>query len=159
MRLLALAAVLAVAACGVRSKPLPPELVQPEPPSDLVAKSMPDGVQLTWKRPTKYSGGKHMRDLASFEIERATGADGIDYALVGTYELTDQTRFRQERTITWTDTSAVAGTTYRYRVIATTLDGYRSTPSESLAIEHHPGATATAPPAAPTPPVKRRPPH
>ena len=52
---------LATAACGVRTRPLPPELVQPEPPTALVASSNVDGVRLTWRRPSQYSGGKHMR--------------------------------------------------------------------------------------------------
>jgi hypothetical protein len=124
------------AACGTRSRPLPPELVQPEPPTDLVAKSVPDGVRLSWRRPTKYSGGKHMRDLQGFEIERATGADSLDFARVGTVELTDQTRFRKEHTGEWTDTSVTPGTTYRYRVVAYTLDGYRSAPGGPLTIDH-----------------------
>jgi hypothetical protein len=153
MRILVLAAALAVAACGVRSRPLPPEVVQPDPPTDLVAKSSPEGVRLTWRRPTSYSGGKHMRDLAGFEIERATAPD-FDYAKVGTVTLTDQTRFQQERSATLTDDTAVVGTTYRYRVVATTTDGYRSVPSEPVTIEHRPGTTATAPP---PPPRKPRP--
>ena len=155
MRILVLAASLVVAACGVRSRPLPPELVQPDPPTDLVAKSTSDGVRLTWRRPTNYSGGKHMRDLAGFEIERATVPD-FDYAAVGTVTLTDQNRFQQERSVTWTDATAVVGTSYRYRVIALTLDGYRSVPSEPVTIEHNPGTTATAPPTKPAPRPKRR---
>jgi hypothetical protein len=152
MRTALLAIVLVLAACGVRSRPYPPELVQPEPPTDLVVKSQPDGMKLTWRRPTRYSGGKHMRDLAGFDVERATDAD---FAVVGTVTLTDQTRFQQERTMTWTDTGVVVGTTYRYRVIATTLDRYRSAPSEPVTIEHRPGTTAEAPPK-PAPPPKRR---
>jgi hypothetical protein len=155
MRILVLAATLVVAACGVRSRPLPPELVQPDPPTGLVAKSTADGVRLTWRRPTSYSGGKHMRDLAGFEIERAT-APGFDFEAVGTVTLTDQTRFQQERSVTWTDANVVEGTTYRYRVVAATLDHYRSLPSEPVTIEHHPGTTATAPPKPPTPRPKRR---
>lgn len=143
MRPAVLAAALAVAACGVRGRPLAPELVQPEPPTALAAKPLAEGVQLTWRRPTKYSGGKHMRDLAGFEIERAAG-DGWDFVRVGTVTLTDQTRFQQERTITWVDTSAVAGATYRYRVIATTLDDYRSAPSDPLLFTYQP---RPAPPA------------
>jgi hypothetical protein len=155
---IALVAMLAVAACGVRSRPLPPELVQPDPPTELVAKSAAEGVQLTWRRPTSYSGGRHMRDLAGFEIERATVPD-FDYAAVGTVTLTDQTRFQQDRAVTWTDATAAVGTAYRYRVIAVTLDRYRSVPSEPVTIEHRPGTTATAP-AAPAPPrVKRRAPR
>ena len=126
LKTMGLVAALVVAACGVKNRPLPPELVQPEPPTGLVAASRPEGVRLTWRRPTKYSGGKHMRDLGGFEIDRAAGVDGLDFGRVGTVELTDQTRFRQERMMEWTDTSAVAGTTYRYRVVAYTTDGYRS---------------------------------
>jgi len=147
----ALFVVLALAsACGVKSNPQPPELVQPGPPSDLVAKSTVDGLRLTWRRPTTYSGGQHMRDLAGFEIDRATGADGLEFTRVGTVELTDQTRFRQERTMQWTDTTAVAGTTYRYRVIAYTLDGYRSTPGGPLTVEYR-----SVPPAPPAPAADR----
>ena len=154
-RCLCLTLALAVVACGVKNRPLPPELVQPAAPSGLVAKSGADGIRLTWRRPTKYSGGKHMRDLAGFDIERATD---VEFTLIGTVTLTDQTRFQQEHSITWTDTTPVAGEHYRYRIIALTLDGYRSTPSESVALEHRPGATAEAPPPAPTTkPTKRRP--
>ena len=152
MRILVLIATLAVAACGVRSRPFAPELVQPDPPTDLIAKSVPEGVRLTWRRPTSYSGGKHMRDLAGFEIERAIAPD-FDFAVVGTVELTDQNRYQQERSVTWTDANVVEGTTYRYRVVAATLDHYRSVPSEPVTIEHGPGTTATAP----KPPPKPRP--
>lgn len=152
-RLLLLVAVF-LAACGVKSRPFPPELVQPEPPSDLVAKSAHEGMRLTWRRPTKYSSGKHMRDLGGFDVERAT--DGA-FTVVGTITLTDQTRFRQESTVTWTDTSPVADTTYTYRIVATTMDGYRSAPSEPVTLVHHPGATAEAPAPKPAPkPSKRR---
>ncbi len=145
----ALFGALLAAGCGAKSRPIPPELVQPEPPTGLVAKSLAEGVRLTWRRPTKYSGGKNMRDLQGFEIERAAGADGIDFTRGGTFELTDQTRFRKERTIEWTDTSAVAGTTYRYRIVAYTLDGYRSAPSESLAVDHRTPRAGPAPADAP----------
>ena len=155
MRILVLVATLAVAACGVRSRPLAPELVQPDPPTALVAKSTAEGVNLTWRRPTSYSGGTHMRDLAGFEIERATAPD-FDFAAVGTVELTDQTRFQQERSVTWTDANVVEGTTYRYRIVAATLDHYRSVPSEPVTIEHRPGTTATAPQPPPKPRPKRR---
>ncbi len=138
---------LAAVACGTRNRPLPPELVQPEAPSALVAKSLAEGVRLTWRRPMKYSSGRNMRDLQGFDIERANGADGVDFAKVGRFELTDQTRFRKERAIEFTDTSAVDGATYRYRIVAFTLDGYRSVPSESLAITHRaPPATAAPSP-------------
>jgi hypothetical protein len=94
-----------------------------------------------------------MRDLDGFDVERATD---FDYTVVGTVTLTDQTRFQKERTITWTDASAAIGTAYRYRIIAKTIDGYHSTPSEPVTLEHRPGTTAEAPPK-PAPRPARRP--
>ena len=130
------AVALAAAACGVRTKPLPPELVQPQPATALVASSNVDGVKLTWRRPSTYSGGKHMRDLAGFEVERADGPDSFDFAPVTTVILDDQTRLRQEKLMQWTDTGVEVGQTYRYRVIAFTSDGYRSEPSTPVTIVH-----------------------
>ena len=146
MSRLVLLAAFAAVACGVKGRPLPPELVQPEAPTALVATSTADGVKLTWRRPTKYSGGKHMRDLGGFDIERAIGADGIEFTRAGTVILDDQTRFRQERSMQWTDTSVAAGTTYRYRVIAYTIDDYRSAAAGPVVIEYRPHAV-TSPPA------------
>jgi hypothetical protein len=155
-----------LAACGVKSLPTAPELVRPNAPTELLARSGPDGVMLTWERPTQYSGGKHMRDLAGFDVERATGADSHDYTHAGGVEVTDQTRFRQERHIEWTDTNVAPGTTYRYRVIAYTLDHYRSQPAGPVTVDYHAAAEAAppAPPASPatpaTPTVRpRRPPQ
>src|SRR5262249_37911808 len=66
-----LAAVLLLAACGLKTAPLPPEKVQPLEATSLVASSTTGGVQLVWRRPTNYTGGKRMNDLGGFEIERA----------------------------------------------------------------------------------------
>ena len=126
---------LVTAACGVRTRPFPPELVQPEPPTALVATSNVDGVKLTWRRPSSYTGGKHMRDLGGFDVERAVG-DSYDFATVTTVLLDDQTRFRQEKSVQWTDTNVEVGQTYRYRVIAFTTDHYRSAPSTPVTIVH-----------------------
>jgi len=126
---------LVTAACGVRTRVVPPELVQPEPPTALVASSNVDGVRLTWRRPSQYSGGKHMRDLGGFDVERAVG-DSYDFAKVTTVLLDDQTRLRQEKLMQWTDTTVEVGQTYRYQVIAFTTDDYRSVPSATVTIVH-----------------------
>jgi predicted small lipoprotein YifL len=143
MKALALVALLAAAACGVKGRPFPPEVVQPDAPSELIARSTVDGVQLKWRRPTHYSGGKHMRDLGGFDIDRAS--DG-DFAHVGRVELTDQTRFRQDPILEWTDTTVADATTYRYRVTAYTVDGYRSKPGGPLTVEYHKPKAAPATP-------------
>jgi len=141
-------------ACGVKGRPVDPELVRPGAPTQLLAKSTPGGVRLTWRRPTEYTSGKHMRDLGGFEIERATGADSIEFTQVGKVELTDQTRFRQDKSMEWTDATAAVGTTYRYQVISFTLDNYRSAPA-GLLIEYT-GKPEPPPPASKPPPAPAR---
>ena len=137
---LALLAAVAAGACGNKTPVRPPELIQPRPASVLVASAVPAGIQLTWRRPTEYSGGGRMNDLGGFEIERAPGDGSADFALVGTVELDDQMRFRPQREITWTDTTVAPGGRYLYRVVAFTRDGYRSVPAGPVAVRYDPRA-------------------
>jgi hypothetical protein len=120
-----LALAVAAGACGYKSSPIAPELVRPTSPPNLRAKSTPAGIALTWKRPTRYSGGRRMRDLGGFEISRARG-DALEFTQVERMQLDDQMRFRPEDEFGWTDRDVVAGERYRYRVVSFTLDGYRS---------------------------------
>jgi hypothetical protein len=131
-----LAAVLLLAACGLKTPPLPPEKVQPLEATSLVASSTTGGVQLVWRRPTNYTGGKRMNDLGGFEIERAGTTE--DFVRIGDFQLSDEQRYRQNRRLEWTDASAVPGATYRYRIIAYTLDGYRSTPAGPVEVTFTP---------------------
>jgi hypothetical protein len=117
-----------------------PELVRPEPASELAATRVPDGVRLTWQRPLRYSGGQRMNDLGHFTIERAAAADA-PFEKVATVEVTDQERFQKERRIEWIDRDAKPGDRYLYRVTAETLDGYRSAPAGPVAIQPQPAAT------------------
>ncbi len=118
--------VLATSGCGHKGSVVAPELVRPEPPTEVAASSTPDGVRLTWTRPTKYTGGQRMRDLGSFVIERADAETPTKFARVGTVELQDQTRFRQERRLAYTDREVTPEREYVYRVTARTVDGYDS---------------------------------
>jgi hypothetical protein len=136
MRTSVLAAVLLLGACGLKTPVLPPEAVQPREAASLTANSTTGGVQLVWRRPTEYSGGKRMNDLGGFEIERAETAE--DFVRIGDFQLSDEQRFRQDRRLEWTDASAVPGATYRYRIIAYTLDGYRSKPAGPVEVTFNP---------------------
>jgi len=136
-RTLLLVALVAALACGHKTRPLAPELVLPEAPSEIVAASTADGVQLTWKRPDRYTGGKQMNDLGGFVIERASGDVGsAGFARIGDLQLDDRGRFRKERRISWTDTSAVPGENYMYRVTAVTTDDYTSAPGGPVTIRY-----------------------
>jgi hypothetical protein len=117
----------ALAGCGHKGGVQAPELVRPEPPTDLAAGPAPDGVRITWTRPTKYAGGQRMRDLGSFIIERTDAeASPPKFVRVGTVELQDQTRFRQDRRLEYVDKDVTPGQEYVYRVRARTVDGYES---------------------------------
>jgi hypothetical protein len=122
---------LGAVACGRKADPMPRELVAPLPPEELGAVATPEGIRLTWQRPLEYSGGQRMNDLAGFTVERAPAAAPAPapFAEVGRVQVTDQTRFRKERRQEWTDHAVERGVAYLYRVIAFTLDGYRSAPS------------------------------
>jgi hypothetical protein len=127
--------VLVLAACGHKGTPMPPELVRPEPAQSLSAMATPEGVRVSWLRPVRYSGGQRMNDLGGFTIERALGeGEGSEFGVVGKLELEDQTRFRKERRLEWVDATAEHGHRYLYRVIAYTLDGYRSAAAGPVAV-------------------------
>jgi len=121
--------------CGLKTSPVAPELVEPMPPTNLRATPAPTGVRLVWRRPTRYTGGGPMRDIARFDVERVA-TDGTEWGVVGTLVMEDRYRLRQPRTIEWIDGGATAGTSYRYRVITVTRDGRASVASEPATVRH-----------------------
>ena len=134
MRALALAAVVVIIGCGVKSQPVPPEQAMPERIVGLAAASQKNGVMLSWERPDRTAGGAKMRDLGSFEIDRAENT-GAFRPLVD-IPVTDQDRFQQQQKFTYLDGAAEVGHHYRYQVISSTLDAYRSDPSNEAEITH-----------------------
>jgi hypothetical protein len=128
-----------LAACGRKASPIAPELARPLPPEGLSAIATPDGIRLAWQHPLRYAGGQRMNDLAGFAIERAPGEGATaTFAAVGRLDVDDQTRFQKEHHREWLDRDVVAGARYLYRVRALTLDGYRSAPTEPVAIRFGP---------------------
>jgi len=131
---LACAAAFVVGGCGVKSQPIPPQEAVPERIVGLDATSQKDGVVLSWERPERTAGGKSMRDLGSFEVDRAE--DTATFHRLADIPVTDQDRFQQQRKFSYLDKSAMAGHHYRYQVISSTLDDYRSDPSNEAEITH-----------------------
>jgi hypothetical protein len=126
-------------AYGRKNRPLPPELVRPEPPEQLAAITTSDGVRLTWLRPLHYSGGHQMNDLGGFRVDRAAGETGPpDFHEIATVPVNDRDRFRKERHIEWVDKDVTPGTRYVYRVTAYTLDNYRSESAGPVAVRFGP---------------------
>ena len=129
-----LAASIFALGCGVKSPPIAPERAVPERIVGLTAISEKNGVLLSWERPDRTAGGGKMRDLGSFEIDRAENTAAFQ-PLIG-IPVTDQDRFQQQRKFTYLDGGAEVGHHYRYQVISSTLDSYRSDPSNEAEITH-----------------------
>ncbi len=136
-------AIAVAAGCGVKSAPMPPEMARPERILNLRASVAAGGIDLSWGRPTRYTGGHAMRDLNDFVILRGEG-DGQMKALVE-IPVTDQQRFQLQREFNYLDSETKLGKRYRYAVISETRDGYRSLPSNEVEIIRKP------PPAPPNP--------
>ncbi|HVN27522.1 MAG TPA: hypothetical protein VMT64_03505 [Candidatus Binataceae bacterium] len=130
----ALAAAIAIPACGVKSPPIPPQEAVPERIVGLTATAQKNGVLLSWERPDRTAGGHTMRDLGSFEIDRAE--DIAAFAQLVRLPITDNDRFQQQRQFTYLDAGAQIGRHYRYRIISSTLDHYRSDPSNAAEITY-----------------------
>lgn len=127
---LALALGAALAGCGVKGAPIPPELARPEPILDLRAVANVSGIKLSWDRPTHYVSGRSIRDLEGFVILRADG-DGPLEPLVE-LPVTDQERFSPEREFNYVDGEAVLGRRYVYEIVSRTTDGYASVASNRV---------------------------
>jgi hypothetical protein len=130
--LLLIGAGLMYAACGIKSRPLPPSEVRPQRTTDLEAVSVANGIRIRWSRPEHYTGGGRMRDLGKFEILRAIG--GAQPQVAADIAVTDLQRFRQQRHFSYLDTDTEIGQRYRYQIISVTTDGYESLPSNQAEV-------------------------
>jgi len=125
-----------LAGCGRKAPPRPSEAVRPQRIADLSAANTPSGIALSWSRPRTYADGTRMDDLGSFEVQRAIGSDpAAPFERLTTLEVTDRERFRQTRTFHYIDAAVSTGTAYRYRVVSSTTDRYRSAPSNIATAE------------------------
>ena len=131
-----------VSACGRKTAVRPPELVAPKPIEDLKLEAKTTGIELRWSRPRTYADGSSMDDLGGFLVLRAVQAaqDGSasgetsEFSELATVVVEDRDRFRQAKRFRYTDEQITAGTRYRYRVRAFTLDGEYSTPSNIVEV-------------------------
>jgi predicted RNase H-like nuclease len=76
-----------------------------------------------------------MDDLGGFVVLRATqsgpGTSEV-FTPLATVQVEDRDRFRKAKRFDYSDQQLAAGTLYRYRVQAFTLDGYYSPPSNTV---------------------------
>lgn len=124
-----------LSACGRKTPVRPPELVAPEPIRNLALEVESKGVELRWERPQRYVDGSEMDDLGGFVVLRATQngqGTATPFTRIAVVPVEDRDRFRQARRFSYTDEQLTVGTLYRYRVRAFTLDGYYSSPSNTV---------------------------
>jgi hypothetical protein len=119
-----------LAGCGVKSAPIAPELVRPERIHDLTASADPAGIKLSWERPTRYAGGRQMRDLGSFVILRGPAMGAMEPLIE--IPVTDRERFSPEHDFAYIDGTAAVDSRYRYEIISKTVDDYVSEPSNEV---------------------------
>lgn len=141
---------LALAACGRKAPPKPPEFVAPRAITDLQATNGTDGVVLVWSRPRRHADGTTLANLGGFVIERAALDRASSFQPLTTVQLADRERFRQTRSFRYLDREPAIGSTYTYRIIAFTDDGYYSEPSNSASLTRElppptPAGAAAAP--------------
>ncbi len=117
-------------ACGVKSSPVPPQTVIPEAISDLRASADPAGINLTWNRPMHYVTGRSLRDLGSFVLLRRQGNQ--PFQPLAEIPVTDQERFSPRHRYSYVDDNTQLGSSYRYEIVARTIDGYTSAPSNQV---------------------------
>ena len=105
---LPLIAVLLFLGCGKKSDPRAPELATPRVIENLRATAVPNGVALTWSRPTEYVDGSELKDLVGFVIFRKElSPTCIDcpapYRTLTTVDIEDREKFVKQKQFRYVD--------------------------------------------------------
>jgi hypothetical protein len=140
---LALMPVLFLSGCGKRGDPRAPELATPRVIENLRATPVPNGVALTWSRPTEYVDGSALKDLVGFAIFRKdispTCVDcPAPYRPLTTVDIEDREKFVKQKQYRYVDEETQPMMTYRYRVSSQLRDGSLSEPSNEVEITRGP---------------------
>lgn len=126
-------------ACGKKGDLRAPELATPKTITNLAARSGPNGITLTWSRPTEYVDGTALKDLASFVIFRKEVSQSCPdcpapYRPLTTVNVEDRDKFAQQKQYRYDDQEVRPKAIYRYRVSSQLLDGSLSAPSNEIEI-------------------------
>lgn len=137
--MLVLLIALVASACGRKGDLRAPELAAPKPVNNLSARAAPDGVTLTWNRPTEYIDGKEIKDLASFVIFRKEISPScldcpVPYRQLQIVSVEDREKFIKQKQYRYDDLEVRANSIYRYRVSAQLFDGSLSAPSNEVEV-------------------------
>jgi hypothetical protein len=118
-------------------------LATPRVIENLRAASAPNGVALTWSRPTEYVDGSELKDLVGFAIFRKdispTCVDcPVPYRPLTTVDIEDREKFVKQKQYRYLDEEAQQKMIYRYRVSSQLKDGSLSEPSNEVEITRGP---------------------
>ncbi len=119
--------------CGRKTDVRPPHLVAPKTVTGLKLTNRVNGIEVEWKRPTRYADGTQMLDLDAFRIERRRPCCG--YIELDRVPVEDRSRFRRANRFSYVDERVEHGELYSYRIVAVTVDRYESVPCEPVQIQ------------------------
>ncbi len=140
--------VLALAACGRKTDVKPPQLVAPRMVTAVSLTTRTDGIEIGWARPTEYVDGTTMEDLGGFVVERSRNNEA--FRELTRVAVTDRGRFQKAKRFQYVDQAVTLETTYHYRIVAFTTDGYYGTPSGVATLTWEPPPPSPAAARAPT---------
>ena len=125
--------------CGKKADPRAPELATPKVITNLAARSGPNGITLTWSRPTEYVDGTALKDLASFVIFRKEVSPScpdcpVPYRQLTTVNVEDREKFVRQKQYRYDDQEVTPTLIYRYRIASQLSDGSLSAPSNEVEV-------------------------
>lgn len=128
------------AGCGKKGELRAPEFAAPKPITNLEGRNLPNGVDLTWSRPSEYIDGKEIKDLASFVIFRKEISPScldcpVPYRQLTTVFVEDREKFVKQKKYQYRDQDVASKAIYRYRVASQLTDGALSEPSNEIEIK------------------------
>jgi hypothetical protein len=98
-----------------------PDGLAPKAPTGVTATGGSSSITISWIAPTQNTDDSTLTDLLGYEIYRSTSANGT-YTQLNSSDIT---------TTSYTDSTAVSGTTYYYKVTAADTGGIESAMSSS----------------------------
>jgi predicted small lipoprotein YifL len=145
--------VIALSGCGRKGPLIPPEALVPATVNNLAVLQQGADLRLDWTAPSREKGGRALRDLTGFRLQRRDLAgDGSDCALCEEtwklltnidVELPGATR-RQGSDFTYFDRGLPVGSTVQYRLTALSRSGGKSDPATSKQLKVLPPVAAPA---------------
>lgn len=139
--------------CGRKGALVPPEALVPATVQNLAVQQQGADFRITWAAPTKELGGRPLRDLAGFRLQRRDIAgDGSDCASCSAswqlltavdLDLPGETR-QSGSTFIYFDRGRTPGSTSQYRLLALSKSGGSSSPATSPLKKMQPPVLAPA---------------